>query len=319
MKCYHPIVLRNGRVCRCNKCFACLQTRIKDWSLKLQLEAKQYGKNCIFLTLTYDDYNLPKDGLLHKEDYQNFLKRLRKELYKKGIKIRYFCTGEYGEQFGRPHFHLIIYGIDISYYNLILEKWGKGFIYIKPVNHKNCKYVAKYCVKSYLKDKVDVNGEVFSEFITFSRKVGLGFGYFLNDELKSLELLCDGFVKIGNCNYSLPYSFIRKIRERFSFKKIHQFTIYCSGPLLKSLELYDFGDVSKYLYNSHFSEICSYDEFRFELKPLSYFLDDLEKNRVSCLNFCQSKKLDSSKYVMSQSSFLKYKNFLEENNFLLFY
>ena len=61
--------------------------------------------NSIFVTLTYNNKNLPKigkKGNLIKKDFQDFMKRLRQpnqELnWYPNKKIRYFHAGEYGEK-----------------------------------------------------------------------------------------------------------------------------------------------------------------------------------------------------------------------------
>lgn len=86
-----------------------------------------------FLTLTYNDKNLPEGGTLNLEDIQLFMKRLRKFLEPK--KIRFFQCGEYGKTkdehgnvitekyyiggirylipaLGRPHHHIILFNHD---------------------------------------------------------------------------------------------------------------------------------------------------------------------------------------------------------------
>lgn len=79
----------------------------------MELEALDYA-NVWFVTLTYDDEHLPlsPSGLptLRYSDVQKFLKRLRTN---SGQKFRYFAASEYGDRTQRPHYHLIIYGLDI--------------------------------------------------------------------------------------------------------------------------------------------------------------------------------------------------------------
>lgn len=66
----------------------------------------------------YEDYELnDKVGVLYYKDIQDFFKRLRKYIYndsdfaKKmlGRKILFYCTGEYGEDLSRPHWHILLY------------------------------------------------------------------------------------------------------------------------------------------------------------------------------------------------------------------
>lgn len=81
----------------------------REWAIRITHEAQMHDRNC-FLTLTYDDANLPKHGQLVKRDLQLFFKRLRKCMGS----FRYVATGEYGEVRRRPHFHAAIFGMDFS-------------------------------------------------------------------------------------------------------------------------------------------------------------------------------------------------------------
>lgn len=98
----------------CGKCPACLSRRVSDWTFRLEQEAFS-ATSCWFLTLTYSDDNVPiknSEFTLNKSDLQKFFKRLRKKLYgsKKGS-LRYYAIGEYGGNYGRPHYHAIIYNL----------------------------------------------------------------------------------------------------------------------------------------------------------------------------------------------------------------
>merc|ERR1711906_76548 len=117
-------------------------------------ESSLYTNN-IFITLTYDAEHLPEYGTLVKKDFQDFMKRLRKKYNKK--KIRYYQCGEYGEKFGRPHYHAIIFNHTFPdmekvpgkhkdlYTPEILKKiWKKGHVSIGTVNFETAAYVANY-------------------------------------------------------------------------------------------------------------------------------------------------------------------------------
>lgn len=121
-------------------------------------ESSLHSQNA-FLTLTYDDENLPTTGSLFYEDYQLFMKRLRK--YAK-IPVRFYMCGEYGEETFRPHYHACIFGYNLPdrqllkttkagskiYTSKILEKlWPHGLSSIGDVNFDSAAYVARYCMK----------------------------------------------------------------------------------------------------------------------------------------------------------------------------
>lgn len=60
---------------RCGKCPSCTLERASDWATRLSHELVT-SRSAAFLTLTYDDDALPKDGSLVVDDVKNFCKRL---------------------------------------------------------------------------------------------------------------------------------------------------------------------------------------------------------------------------------------------------
>lgn len=155
----------------------------------------------IFVTLTYDDENLPESGSLIKAHYQSFMKRLRKF---HGKPIRFFHCGEYGETTRRPHYHAILFGIDFAdkkphsknaqgdqiYTSETLAKiWGKGHCWIGSVTDKSAAYVARYIMKKVTGENADkhyetlnlATGEIHriqSEYVTMSNRPGIGYEWF---------------------------------------------------------------------------------------------------------------------------------------------
>lgn len=138
----------------CGKCFLCRQEKSKEWSLRMYHELS-ITPHSSFITLTYDDYYLPPNGTLVKEDAQKFMKRLRKSIEPK--KIRYFLVGEYGEKTQRPHYHAILYGHGLSLDEryAVMNSWSycdwhqpsirqHSFGLVEPAS---IQYVAGYCQK----------------------------------------------------------------------------------------------------------------------------------------------------------------------------
>jgi len=117
----------------------------------------------MFLTLTYDDFNLPEGGTLLKRDHQTFLKRLRQYCWRQHkIKIRYFLVGEYGDKTQRPHYHALIFGLwfhdqkkykkndqgDFLYRSPTLDRlWGKGLATFGQLTYESAAYCARYTLK----------------------------------------------------------------------------------------------------------------------------------------------------------------------------
>lgn len=161
MPCYKPITIRikgyynygKYQEVGCGQCIGCRLDRSRKMAIRLEHESQMHQEKC-FLTLTYNDANLPwgvHRPTLRPRDTQLFLKKLRKEVK---TKIRFYLCGEYGEKTSRPHYHAILYGFsfpDKTYYSktlkesqLLNETWGMGDCKIGEVTFESCAYVARY-------------------------------------------------------------------------------------------------------------------------------------------------------------------------------
>lgn len=168
VKCAEPIVM-HGRAFPCGRCPACLLNRKRIWAHRIELEASMHKDNT-FLTLTYDDANLPlldtARATLIPEHLRDFLKRLRKKHAPN--RLRFFGVGEYGEREFRPHYHLALfsfpnclrgqtglgkYGSAANWRRccdvcvMVGETWGKGNVYLGTLEPDSCQYVAGYVTK----------------------------------------------------------------------------------------------------------------------------------------------------------------------------
>ena len=107
-----------------------------------------HGKG-VFLTLTYANEHLPAYYSLRKKDLQDFWKRLRKHFTLS--KIKYYASGEYGEQTQRPHYHAVVFGINPLEYRALQDEfnlWPWGHVDIGySVDEKSASYTAKYAAK----------------------------------------------------------------------------------------------------------------------------------------------------------------------------
>lgn len=135
---------------RCRKCQACIDNRISSWVLRLVLESFLYEKSYVTTaTLTYRNDCLPGSDKEAKQQFQKFMKRLRKDL---GIGVvRYFAALEKGSQTSRYHWHVIFYGIPFNHLTreYVSKKWGHGFVRrFEPVRSPaGMRYAAKYALK----------------------------------------------------------------------------------------------------------------------------------------------------------------------------
>jgi hypothetical protein len=217
VKCTRPVVLKkksdyNGldgyHEVPCGYCPGCRIEKSKQWAIRISHESKMYDRNC-FVTLTYNKKNLLFGGsaraTVFKPDLQGFFKRLRKN-----VKFRYFACGEYGEQYARPHYHVIFFGVDFRDYSdvrqdnrlLTLKEaylepaWNKGLIHIGGLTPASAQYCAKYVTKKLYGDDAlyyDEQG-IQSEFALMSRKPGIGakfFDEYLKGEMQDY-IVCDG-------------------------------------------------------------------------------------------------------------------------------
>lgn len=215
MVCYNPligfkkegIVTRNGKlrlnilgsladyqhlegksgyeICPCGYCIGCRLEKSRQWAIRCFHEA-QMSSSAYFITFTFADPFLPKDLSVSVEFHQKFMKRLRKEF---GNNIRFMMCGEYGERFGRPHYHYCLFNIDLSdkvyafsrngfkyYMSARLAKvWHYGNHYFSDVTFESAAYVARYVTKKQYGESslIHYNGR-HPEFALMSRKPGLG-------------------------------------------------------------------------------------------------------------------------------------------------
>lgn len=210
MPCYHPMTAYRSRLGRnssgawplafspndgyedlkvqipCGKCIGCRLEYARQWAIRCVDELKDHKYSC-YLTLTYDDENVPEDMNLRPRDFCLFMKRLRN--FADPMRIRFFQCGEYGDKTNRPHHHAIIFGFDFPDRELLKEErgiqydssaianglWQKGFVTIGNVEYRSCAYVARYIMK---KQKVDIDSDFVQPYITMSRNPGIGANHF---------------------------------------------------------------------------------------------------------------------------------------------
>lgn len=159
-----------------------ISRRRNMWYKRLLAEWKYCSGSTFFCTLTYDDTHLPcefdGDELLFlktsKRDIQLFMKRVRK-LYSDSLgTIRYFLVSEFGDNYGRPHYHLLLFTEHRCSQEFILRVlhkcWRGGYIldaqYLKSSG--GIRYLTNYISKQFC----DVR-----TFTLMSRRPGIGYRY----------------------------------------------------------------------------------------------------------------------------------------------
>ena len=262
MPCYHPITgyrAENGSIVfselrrhgstteitiACGQCVGCRLERSRIWAMRAVHEAKMYKRNC-FITLTYNDENLPDRGRLKYEDFVLFMKRLRK---KHGENIRFYMCGEYGD-LDRPHYHAIIFNHDWkdkTYFKTSNSKekiytsedltkiWGLGHASTGDATFESAAYIARYCMQKINGERAeehykryDFLGEysLVPEFNEMSRKPGLG-GDWLKFHMK--DVYTNDKIIINGKETNVP-KFYDKILKRLDPENYETLRKYVNG------------------------------------------------------------------------------------------
>lgn len=145
----------------CGKCLGCLLERSRNWAMRCMHEICTNDESC-FVTLTYSERYLPKSGV-QVVDFQKFMKRLRYRYDRK--RFKFLAVGEYGADFGRAHYHCLLFGLDFpdkvrwavrngnqSFRSPVLEDlWPFGNSEIAEANFDSAAYVTRYLTKDYVK------------------------------------------------------------------------------------------------------------------------------------------------------------------------
>lgn len=205
-----PIVFKHGgsfsgvplRI-PCGQCIGCRLEHSRQWAMRCMHEKQLYSDN-VFLTLTYDNANLPEDGSLDKLHFTLFMKRLRKRIWKDQKRlIRFYACGEYGEKTMRPHYHALLFNCEFydkklyergQSYNLytsetVSELWPFGDNRLGDVTFETAAYVARYVVKKVRGPDSwqayqwvhPVTGVIYDrvpEYTVMSRMPGIGMEWF---------------------------------------------------------------------------------------------------------------------------------------------
>lgn len=180
----------------CGKCIGCENDRRNRWISRMELESYLHDGVGTFITLTY----AKAPPTLRKKDVQDFLKRFRqlRRRFANMPDFKYFFCGEYGSKKKRPHYHGLLFGLDLFdlfqddyiatvkdnfpvYSSPTLEKcWSFGFVTIDRITPANIRYVSKYITKqSRLSDEftlksIGLGSDFFFRFGDTRRDVDCG-------------------------------------------------------------------------------------------------------------------------------------------------
>lgn len=245
MKCYfmqRTKCDKNGdyKIYPCGHCAACRKNDATSWGLRSYFEARQFSSSS-FLTLTYeDDCLLPSTlpdfaGNLSKSHIKDFTKKFA---YYHKSPYRYFIGAEYGDTTNRPHYHCILFGVDITSpafydkewiqtkngYNCMCKAWTKGLCFLRPLASSDCFYSSKYSTKFTENDLKRISSAGMQPpFRVMSRMPGLGYNYFKEHQE---EILGRGYIRFKGHKFRVPRYYYDKAlpvgsqeREDYSYNR----------------------------------------------------------------------------------------------------
>lgn len=243
MKCKDTRVF-NGVSCNCGTCTACRVNYTMSWKLRLLYELCDWD-DATFLTLNYSDdwfEYLRSRGRdteannLNPKEVKAYFKRLRRRIaYSRGGKLKYYCSGEYGDQRGRAHYHAIVFGVSCYSDDDLREMrlaWNEPRLpvgrneefqwlrsrgskcAVQPVTPDDIAYVAGY-VQKKLRGKLakEKYGDRMAPFARMSNGLGLTMAKKQRDVLKKGYTYLPGGVRVG-----VPRYFREKLDIEFSPK-----------------------------------------------------------------------------------------------------
>lgn len=165
----------------CGKCPECMKRRASAWSFRLMQE-ERISSSAHFITLTYDTKYVPitRNGFmsLDKRDLQLFFKRLRK---RNSNQLKYYAVGEYGGRTFRPHYHIILFNVELP---TISPSWELGHVHYGQVEAASVGYTLKYISKPK-RIPQHRNDDRLPEFGTMSKRLGASY---LSEKMKEWHL-----------------------------------------------------------------------------------------------------------------------------------
>lgn len=251
MKCLRPFQMRGKEQdvieVPCRHCIACTINKIQALKFYAQCEIatqnlQGYGSS--FIRLSYNNANLPViyenklyrlGELIHdnkvptnvtptilRSDFQKFMKRIRIARDRKKLpgtafyrsSWKYIYNGEYGDIGGRPHMHLLLFGIGSNEVQSVFnEYWKFGFIDYKPLKVGAVKYCSEYMFNDVFgKERIKkyTSKGIEPPFLYHSK--GLGKKFFISH--KDFET---GFIMLNGQKTVIP----EYIRQKYNISIPH--------------------------------------------------------------------------------------------------
>lgn len=240
--CLNPVLLeRDGYPLPvpCGRCEPCLKVKRSSYYFRAYMTARHYKKFC-FLTFTYDNESCPE--FLDYRGFVKFLKRFRYYMKKVNRDYQYIFVGEYGKKNARPHYHLILFGLDHDGFerfmrlhfkdklsilsrstntSFLVKDFWSGFIVCNKdseTNLNSLNYLLKYLTKpdvfidDYIANTglVDTYGYKSIKSRVFS-SINFGFNDFFKKALQRNVQAGNYRFRIFKYWYSIPRYYMRKL------------------------------------------------------------------------------------------------------------
>lgn len=252
----------------CGQCLPCRINRGRQWTWRQYLESLCHDRNC-FVTLTYSNTFKRPDDPLDKKDLQLFLKRFRKAIAP--LRVRYFAVGEYGDESGRPHYHLSLFGVqglqmvDVGAVGEVIgetvikckegervfstiefivnQSWGRGITHVAEFNEATAAYCCGYITKK-LRDRTEGVVRDVPEFARMSNRPGLGapaVGVLARSLSSNYHAWETGDVpvqlRLGKRSIPLPRYLLAKLRSECGFSEEYIKALRDAKTYTQTLEL----------------------------------------------------------------------------------
>lgn len=184
LMCSGPYMLHGRVPVRCGQCMACRIARKRAVVARAMLERLQHRDACCG-TLTYSD-EFVGDYQVRSADWVHARDRLRYQVETDlGVKLRFFGIGEYGSDKGRPHWHVVAFGLPWSAGQEYFERaWRDprsgdlmGRVGVGDADLAAMEYVAGYALKKLTVPGDRLLGDRAPEFVIRPTRPGLGLGY----------------------------------------------------------------------------------------------------------------------------------------------
>lgn len=213
----------------CGKCMQCRISIQRKYVDRMFCSYFTHSTSA-FVTFTYDDSHLRiKEGFINptlsKDDLHKYLDKIR-HMIPSDVDYEYFVSGEYGDKFGRPHYHALFFGLDYELYKDFFERsWKLGSVKVLPCSVSSFRYVSKYVCKSYYKsDSEYYDYGIIPPFCKYSRGLGSSVFYQYKDDIekngffvfKGRKIYCNRYY-FNKMMYYTPKLLLYKQMQNYSY------------------------------------------------------------------------------------------------------